>query len=81
MIIKILDLTRNFFKIRPEIDLQIKKILDSQNFILGASVYNFEAHCNNYLNVKNSISCASGSDALLLAGIVTHFLYFFTHIF
>ncbi len=69
MVIKILDLTRNFFKIRPEIDLQIKKIFDSQDFILGASVFNFEAHCNNYLNVKNSISCASGSDALLLAGM------------
>lgn len=45
MVIKILDLTRNFFKIRPEIDLQIKKIFDSQDFILGASVFNIAKYC------------------------------------
>ncbi len=69
MKIPILDLGRSFKEIRSEADEAVKRIFDSQSFILGSEVSNFEKHCENYLELpENScVSCASGTDALLLA--------------
>lgn len=69
MKVPILDLARSFKEIRTEADEAVKRIFDSQSFILGSEVSNFEKHCENYLELhENScVGCASGSDALLLA--------------
>ena len=69
MSVPILDLGRSFASIRPEVEEALKKILDNQNFILGQEVKDFEKHAADYLEIPetNAISCASGTDSLLLA--------------
>ncbi len=42
-------------------------LLESQHFILGSAVREFEQAAAAYLRVPHAIGCASGSDALLLA--------------
>ena len=69
MTVPILDLRRSFESIRPEIKTRLEKIFDAQSFILGSDVHDFETHCEKYLEVPEGscVSCASGTDALLLA--------------
>ena len=65
----ILDLTRSFSEIKPEVFNALERIFDRQSFILGQEVKNFETHCEQYLELPEGscIGCASGTDALLLA--------------
>lgn len=53
--------------LRPELLAAIERIIDSQQFVLGAEVKALEDEVASYSNVKHAIGCASGSDALLLA--------------
>lgn len=52
---------------RGKIDEAIKRVLDSGVFIQGSEVKAFEAELAAYCGVKYCISCASGTDALVLA--------------
>lgn len=61
------DLTRNYKRIEHEIAEAIGSVLHSQQFILGDDVARFEAEAANYLGVPHAVSCASGTDALVLA--------------
>ena len=61
-----LDLKRHFFEIKDEVYGAIHRVVDSQCFVLGPEVEEFETEAANYLEVKRAIGCASGSDALLL---------------
>ena len=47
--------------------MALNEVLESQYFILGPSVKNFEDEVSSYLEGAQAISCASGSDALYLA--------------
>lgn len=69
MTLPILDLSRSFGEIKPEVFSALERIFNAQSFILGSEVKNFEAHCEKYLEISEgtAIGCASGSDALLLA--------------
>lgn len=67
MKIPILDLTRQYRAIQPEIDAAIRRVLDSGRFILGLEVEEFEREIAEYLGAKHAIGVASGTDALLLA--------------
>lgn len=62
-----LDLKRNYARVKGEVDAAIQKVVESQYFILGPEVKDFEVEAANYLEVKHAVGCASGSDALLLA--------------
>jgi dTDP-4-amino-4,6-dideoxygalactose transaminase len=62
-----LDLKAQFAPIREEIMASVGAVLDSQHFILGNEVKLFEEECAAFLGARFAISCASGSDALLLA--------------
>jgi len=61
------DLNAQYEKIGPEIDSAIKSILLSTAFIKGPDVKLFEEELQEYMGVKNVISCANGTDALQLA--------------
>jgi dTDP-4-amino-4,6-dideoxygalactose transaminase len=61
------DLKRNYQRIRDEIRSELDRVLESQYFILGPEVEQFEHEIAAYLGVPHAIGCASGSDALLLA--------------
>lgn len=69
MSVPILDLSRSFNEIKPEVFDELEKIFASQSFILGSYVKNFETHCEKYLEIPegSAVGCASGTDALLLA--------------
>lgn len=67
MIVKFVDLKKEFLSIKPEIDKAIKKVIYSGNFILGNQVDGFEKEWASYLGVKHAISVASGTDALFLS--------------
>lgn len=62
-----LDLKAQFAGIRGEIQAAVNKVLESQNFILGTEVRDFEAEVAKFVGSEFAIGCASGSDALLLA--------------
>ena len=67
MKIPLLDLKAQYETIKAEIEPTIKKVLDSQSFIMGDFVKDFEKEVASYCDSKYAYGCASGSDALLLA--------------
>jgi dTDP-4-amino-4,6-dideoxygalactose transaminase len=62
-----LDLKAQFAGIRQEVMDAVTRVLDSQQFILGPEVAAFEKEVSARTECAYSISCASGSDALILA--------------
>ncbi len=52
---------------KTEIDEAIHKVLDNSNYIMGEEVYQLEKNLQKFTGIKHAISCASGTDALLLA--------------
>lgn len=67
MKVPLLDLKVQNDSLRPEIDEAIKKVLDSNGFILGAEVQALENELKDYCQTEFAVGCASGTDALLLA--------------
>jgi len=67
MKVPLLDLKIQNDALRTEIDEAIKKVLDSNGFILGSEVQTLEKELADYCNTKFAVGCASGTDALLLA--------------
>ena len=67
MKVPLLDLKDQNQALRPEIDLAIAKVLDSNGFILGDEVAALEKELAEYCQTKFAIGCASGTDALMLA--------------
>lgn len=54
-------------RIRDNIEKRIATVLDHGNYIMGPEVQMLEEQLAQFVGVKNAISCASGTDALLLA--------------
>ena len=67
MKIPILDLTAQYKSIKTEIDTAITKVVESQHFILGQEVENFEKEVAAYCGIKYAVGVASGTDALILS--------------
>nr|WP_243687930.1 aminotransferase class I/II-fold pyridoxal phosphate-dependent enzyme [Methanobacterium formicicum] len=67
MNIPFLDLKRQYLPIKEEIDEAIQRVVDSQNFILGSEVKNFEENLAKYCGAEHAIGVASGTDALLIS--------------
>ena len=65
--IPIVDLRAQYAKIHSEIESGHRRVLESQQFILGPAVSRFEKQMATYLQCRFAIGVASGSDALLLA--------------
>lgn len=62
-----LDLKAQFATIREEVMAAVTGVMESQHFILGPEVRQFEEEIQRMLEVPYAVSCASGSDALVLA--------------
>lgn len=62
-----LDLKAQFRAIRGEVMAAIESVMESQHFILGPEVERLEKELEHFTGAKSAVSCASGSDALLLA--------------
>jgi dTDP-4-amino-4,6-dideoxygalactose transaminase len=66
-VVPMLDLKAQHEKIGAEIEAAVKRVLESQQFILGPEVRELEGEIAAYCESSHAIGCASGSDALLLA--------------
>ncbi len=64
--IKFLDLHKINERFRNEIDLRIKKVLDSGWYLLGKEDETFENNFAKFCGVRHCIGCANGLDALNL---------------
>ena len=65
--IQMVDLIGQYSKIKNEIDRNIISSIDSGRFVNGPIVMEFSENLSKYLNVKNVIPCANGTDALQIA--------------
>lgn len=65
--IKFLDLQSQQKKIGVKLNKQLNNVLKSTNYIMGAEVFELEKKLENYTKAKYCVSCASGTDALILS--------------
>ena len=61
------DLTRNYARVKEEINVAVLRVLETQHFILGPEVEALEKEIASYLDVAAAAGCGSGTDALVLA--------------
>ncbi len=62
-----LDLSRQYTAIHRELLVAIEHVLETQQFILGEPVADFERQAAEQLGVAHALGCSSGTDALWLA--------------
>jgi dTDP-4-amino-4,6-dideoxygalactose transaminase len=65
--VPMLDFSRQYAQIRDEVLAAIEQVCDSQHYILGGAVAEFEQRTAEFLGVKATVGCASGTDAIFLA--------------
>ncbi len=61
------DLKRQYQKIKPKVDAALQEVIDNTAFIGGEHVQKFSTELAEYLGVKHVIPCANGTDALQIA--------------
>lgn len=64
--IEFIDLAAQQARLRPQIDAAIKRVLDHGHYIMGPEIAEFEGALATLTGAKHVISCASGTDALLI---------------
>ncbi len=65
--IQMVDLKKQYRKIKAEVDTAVIDVLESTAFINGKPVQQFADALAAYLDVKHVIPCANGTDALQIA--------------
>ena len=65
--IQMVDLKRQYHKIKKEVDEAVLNVIESTAFIGGKPVQEFANNLSAYLGVKHVIPCANGTDALQIA--------------
>jgi UDP-2-acetamido-2-deoxy-ribo-hexuluronate aminotransferase len=61
-----IDLVTQQKKIRQDLEKRIHAVLDHGSYIMGPEIRELEQTLAGYVGVKHAISCASGTDALIL---------------
>lgn len=61
------DLVTQYQNLQPDIDNAVLEVMKSAAFINGPEVKSFQKELEDYLDVKNVIPCANGTDALQVA--------------
>ncbi len=67
MAVPLLDLTRQYAYLKPELDKAVINVLTHGKFILGPEVAELEKQITAYCKTKYAIGVASGTDALMVA--------------
>ena len=67
MQVPLLDLKAQYQQLAAEITVVLQQICESQQFILGRHVIEFESAAAHYCGCREAIGVSSGTDALLLA--------------
>lgn len=65
--IPMVNLQQQYLHLKSEIDQAISDCMNASDFIGGKPVQSFENNLASYLNIKNVIGCANGTDALQIA--------------
>lgn len=65
--IQMVDLHRQYLRLRPELDLAVQEVMDTCAFINGPQVQRFASHLSSCLDVPYVIPCGNGTDALQIA--------------
>ena len=65
--IEFIDLKTQQARIRSKVDAAIARVLDHGQYIMGPEVAELERQLAAFTGAKHAISCASGTDALLMA--------------
>jgi dTDP-4-amino-4,6-dideoxygalactose transaminase len=65
--IQMVDTRTQYHKIKGDIDKAVTGVMESSVFINGKTVQDFSANLSSYLDVKRTITCANGTDALQIA--------------
>jgi dTDP-4-amino-4,6-dideoxygalactose transaminase len=65
--IPFIDLAAQRQRLKPAVDVAVAKVLDHCQFIMGPEVRAFEAELAAFCGAKHVVTCASGTDALVLA--------------
>src|SRR5882757_2292931 len=65
--IPFIDVAAQRRRLGPAIDAAVTRVLNHCQFILGPEVRSFEAELAAFCGAKHAVSCASGTDALVLA--------------
>ena len=61
-----IDLSTQQKIIKEKIEKRISDVLNHGQYIMGPEVFELEKKLRSYVNVKNCISCSSGTDALII---------------
>lgn len=62
-----IDLKSQFERIEPDVCSRIDAVLRSQHYIMGPEIAELEQRLAGYTGVKHAFTCASGTDALVIA--------------
>jgi len=65
--IQMVDLKGQYEKIKATVDASIQEVLDTNTYINGPLVHQFQKNLEEYLGAKHVIPCANGTDALQIA--------------
>lgn len=65
--IQMVDTKTQYLKIKDEVDEGIQEVLDSTAYINGKPVHSFAKNLSAYLQVKHTVTCGNGTDALQIA--------------
>lgn len=65
--LQMVDTKTQYLKIKEKIDEGIRQVLDSAAYINGKPVHDFAKNLSAYLDVRYTIPCANGTDALQIA--------------
>jgi len=65
--VQLLDLAAQYRTIRKEVLEEVKKVCDSQHYVLGANVSGLESEVAAYSGAKYGIGVSSGTDAIVAA--------------
>ncbi len=61
------DLKTQYRALKPSVDARMQKVLDHGQYIMGPEVVELEQRLAEYAGTRHCITCASGTEALLIA--------------
>ena len=65
--IRMVDLHRQYLRLKSEIDAAMQDVVESTAFINGPQVGVFASHLADYMHIPHLIPCGNGTDALQVA--------------
>ena len=65
--VSFIDLQAQYSRIQEDVEASVLRVLRSGQYILGPEVTKLEERLAEYVGVKHCVSCASGTDALVMA--------------